>query len=159
MMLKGMMSLLLAGQFFFATLPATTNYELQSYGFGSGGTADSSTSNYSLEGITGEVSGANTSTTNYTTVPGYIGTQQANVPNITLSNPSNYYNELTFTLDTQNNPSDATFLLQISTSPTFASGNDYVTTSDTLSSTLSTSYYQTAAAWTASGDKIIGLAS
>jgi hypothetical protein len=96
-----------------AALPATSNYQLNSYGFGSGGTANSSTSNYSLEGITGEVSGQTAGTSNYSTKPGFVETQQANVPKVTITNPSNYYDKLKFVIDEQNNPSDAKYALQI----------------------------------------------
>src|SRR3954470_5875384 len=82
-----------------AALPSTTNYQLNSYGFGSGGTANSGTSNYSLEGITGEVSGQTANTSNYQTKPGFNETQQANVPKVTLTNPSNYYDKLKFVID------------------------------------------------------------
>jgi hypothetical protein len=97
----------------FADLPATSTYKLNSYGFGSGGTANSSTSNYSLEGITGEVSGQTATTTNYSTKPGFVETQQANVPKVTISNPSNYYDKLKIVIDQQNNPSDAKYALQV----------------------------------------------
>src|SRR5579884_481348 len=100
------LSVILSGWLLLASLPATSNYKLQSYGFGSGGTSNSTTSNYALEGITGEISGQASSTTTYTANPGFIATQQANVPLITLSNPSNYYDKLQFVIDTQNNPSD-----------------------------------------------------
>jgi hypothetical protein len=97
----------------FADLPATSTYKLNSYGFGSGGTANSSTSTYSLEGISGEVGGQTATTTNYSTKPGFVETQQANVPKVTISNPSNYYDKLKFIIDQQNNPSDAKYALQI----------------------------------------------
>jgi hypothetical protein len=109
----------------FADLPSTSTYKLNSYGFGSGGTANSSTSNYSLEGITGEVSGQTASTANYSTKPGFVETQQANVPKVTITNPSNYYDKLKFVIDEQSNPTDAKYALQIkSGDPTcnFATG-------------------------------------
>src|SRR5437868_14541382 len=98
-MLKGLISSFLAGSLLFAALPSTSNYELNSYGFGSGGTANSGTANYSLEGITGEISSQPESTSNFTAQPGFIQTQQANVPKITLSNPSSYYDKLKFVID------------------------------------------------------------
>ena len=73
-MFKGL-ALLLGLSGIFASLPATTTYQLNSFGFGSGGTGNSATGNYSLEGITGELSGNPTSTGNYTTNPGFIQTQ------------------------------------------------------------------------------------
>src|SRR5579884_205798 len=116
----------------FATLPSTTQYQLNSYGFGSGGTAGSSTATYSVEGITGEVSGQTAATSAYQTPPGFIQTEQANVPKVTLSNPSNYYDKLLFVIDTQNNPSDALYALQVSTSSNFSSNVFYVQQDHTL---------------------------
>jgi hypothetical protein len=143
-----------------AALPSTTNYQLNSYGFGSGGTSNSSTSNYSLEGITGEVSGQSASTTTYTTKPGFIETQQAYVPTVTLSNPSNYYDKLLFVIGVQNNPTDATYVLQISTTSDFSSSINYVKSDHTIGATLTTSDYQTYSSWgSASGTTIIGLSS
>jgi hypothetical protein len=148
----------------FASLPATTNYQLNGYGFGSGGTANSGTSNYSLEGISGEVSGQTANTTNYSTKPGFVETQQANVPKVTLSNPGNYYDKLTFIIDQQNNPSDAMYALQVkSGDPTcdFSTGIlKYVKSDLTVGSSLTNADYQLYSTWGgASGANIIGLTS
>jgi hypothetical protein len=153
--------------FFFGTLPSTTNYSLQSYGFGSGGTANSSTGSYSLEGITGEISGQTGTTAAYNLKPGYIEAQQANVPNVTLTNPSSYYDKLKFVIDQQNNPTDAKYALQVcigsdftptSSSPTCGGTIRYVKSDDTLGSVLNTTDYQTYTAWGgATGTTIIGL--
>jgi hypothetical protein len=148
----------------FADLPATSNYKLNSYGFGSGGTANSGTSNYSLEGISGEVSSQTATTSNYSTKPGFVETQQANVPKVTISNPSSYYDKLKFVIDQQNNPSDAKYALQIkSGDPTcdFTTGTlKYVKSDLTVGSTLTTADYQTYTVWGgASGSNIIGLTS
>ena len=148
----------------FGALPATTNYQLNSYGFGSGGTANSTTTTYALEGTSGELNGLPSSTTNNSSKPGYIQTQQANVPKLSAldNNSGIYYNKLHFTIDNQNNPTDAKFLIAVTTTLTTnmdtASGINYVQTDGTLSSTLSTSDYQTYAAWGgSSGSVIIGL--
>lgn len=160
-MLSGLTSaLLVAGSILsvFASLPSTTNYELNSYGFGSGGAANTSTSTYSLEGITGELSGTPPATSNYTTNPGFIQTQQANVPKVTLSNPSNYYDKLKFVIDQQGNPSDALYALQISTSSNFSSGVNYIKSDDTVGGTLTLADYQTYMTWGgSSGANVIGL--
>jgi hypothetical protein len=165
-MLSGLGALFLAVPLFLAALPATTNYELNSYGFGSGGTANSTTSNYALEGLTGEVSGQTGTTTNYNLKPGFNETQQANVPLVTLSNPSNYYDKLKFVIDEQGNPSDALYALQVCDVPftagTLACGGTttYVKSDDTLGSTLTLTDYQTYTAWGgAGGANIIGLPS
>ena len=151
----------------FATLPTTTNYSLQSYGFGSGGTANSTTGSYALEGITGELSGQTGTTANYNLKPGYTEAQQANVPLVTVTNPSSYYDKLKFVLDQQNNPTDALYALQVcvgtdftptSSSPTCSGTTLYVKNDDTLGSTLNTTDYQTYSAWGGSGGTtIIGL--
>ena len=113
---------------FFAALPSTSNYQLNSYGFGSGGTANSTTSTYALEGISGEVSGQTATTATYNTKPGFNETQQANVPKIaSFDNGSGaYYNKLHFVIDQQSNPSDALYALQISTNSDFSTGVNYV---------------------------------
>jgi len=144
---------------FFATLPATSNYELNSYGFGSGGTADSQTTTYSLEGNSGELNGQPSSTTNASGKPGFIQTEQANVPQLSdLDNDGGiYYNKLHFIIDNQHNPTDATFLISVSTDD-FATVTDYLQPDGTLSTTLNTSDYQTYSAWGgSSGSFIIGL--
>jgi hypothetical protein len=141
-------------------LPNTSNYKLNSYGFGSGGTANSSTSTYSLEGITGEVSGQTATTANYSTKPGFVETQQANVPTVTLTNPSNYYDKLKFVINQQSNPTDAKYALQVSTVSNFSSNIKYVKSDLTLGATLTTADYQIYTTWGgASGANIIGLTS
>src|SRR5487761_1554272 len=149
-----------ATMLFFATLPATSNYTLNNYSFGSGGTADSTTSNYALEGITGEANGLPSSTSNYYVKPGFIQTEQANVPTMTLSNPSNDYDKLQFVINAQgNNLTTALFALQVSTTSNFSSNVSYVQTDDTLSPSLTLGDYQTYSAWGgASGQYMIGLA-
>jgi hypothetical protein len=160
-LLKGLAVLLSSG-LIFAALPATTNYQLNSFGFGSGGTANSNTPSYSLEGITGEASGSTQATTTYTTKPGFIQTEQANVPKVTLSNPSNYYDKLKFIIDKQNNPTDALYELQVCIgadfTPSCGGTLKYLKSDDTLGASLSLSDYQTYAAWGgATGQNIIGL--
>jgi hypothetical protein len=147
-----------------AALPSTSTYQLNSYGFGSGGTANSGTSTYSLEGITGEVSGQTANTSTYQTKPGFNETQQANVPKVTLINPSNYYDKLKFVIDQQNNPTDAKYALQIKAGDVtcnFSTGTiNYVKSDNTVGSTLTLSDYQTYTTWGgASGANIIGLTS
>jgi len=141
-----------------AAQPSTNTYKLNSYGFGSGGTSNSSTGNYSLEGITGEISSQADSTGSYTLKPGYVETQQANVPKVTLSNPSNYYDKLLFVIDQQDNPTDALYALQVSTVSNFSSGITYVKSDHTLGASLTVSDYQTYSSWgSGSGTTIIGL--
>src|SRR5206468_2283354 len=126
--------------FVFGALPSTTNYQLNSYGFGSGGTANSSTSNYALEGISGELSGQTGTTSTYNLKPGYTETQQASVPKIAAfdNGSGRYYNSLHFVIDQQSNPSDAKYALQISTSSNFSSNVNYVKSDLTIGPSLST---------------------
>lgn len=155
-----MLHKLFAGFMLLAVLPSTSNYGLGGYGFGSGGVSTSTTATYSLEGSGGELTGSGASTSNYQVKPGFSETIQANVPSIaTFDNGSgSYYNKLHFVINTQNNPSDALYSLQISTSSTFASGNSYVKSDLTTGNTLTLADYQTYAAWGgASGANIIGL--
>lgn len=150
----------LIAPFLFAALPATTNYELNSYGFGSGGTANSSTANYSLEGISGELSSSTDSTSTYQLKPGFIETQQANVPKISSfdNGSGRFYNKLHFVIDQQGNPTDALYALQISTSSNFTTGVNYVKSDMTIGPSLAVADYQTYAAFgSGSGANIIGL--
>lgn len=154
--MKGLLFLLLG---VFAALPATTNYKLNSYGFGSGGVVNSQTATYSLEGTTGELSGNTGSTANSTNKPGYVETQQANVPKLASldNNGGLYYNKLHFVIDEQSNPSDAKYLIAVS-SDNFVTDTKYLQPDGTLSATLSLSDYQTYSSWGgASGGLIIGL--
>lgn len=143
----------------FATLPGTSNYQLNSYGFGSGGTASSATTSYALEGTTGETNGGSGSTANYGLRPGFIATQQANIPRLSsFSNGSNtYYNKLHFVIDAQGNPSDALYAIQVSTD-NFISDIRYVKNDTTLGSSLTLSDYKTYSGWGGvSGLDMIGL--
>jgi hypothetical protein len=163
LMVKGLLGLLGGSLFTFGSLPTTSNYSLQSFGFGSGGTSNSTTSNYALEGITGELSGQTATTSNYQAKPGFIQTEQANVPKVTLSNPNSYYDKLKFVLDQQSNPTDALYALQVCVgvdwTPSCGGTTLYVKSDDTLGASLTLTDYQTYSAWGgASGTTIIGLA-
>lgn len=147
------------GLLLFAVMPFTTNYRLNSYGFGSGG-GTASTANYALEGKTGEISGQTSATANYKIAPAYIGTRQANVPLIASLNNNGgiYYNKLHFVIDTQGNPTDATYAVEISTDD-FVTDTHYVKNDLTVGTTLTTADFQTYATWGgAGGANIIGLA-
>lgn len=147
------------GLLLFAALPGTTNYRLNSYGFGSGG-GTAATSNYALEGKTGEISDQTSSTANYKIAPAYIGTRQANIPKITSvdNNGGVYYNKLHFVIDTQGNPPDAKYAVEISTDD-FATDTRYVKNDLTVGTTLAAADFQTYAVWGGTGGaNIIGLA-
>jgi hypothetical protein len=164
--LNGLISLLLSGGIIlplFGTLPSTNTYELNSYGFGSGGTANSTTGNFALEGITGEASGQPQNTGNFSTLPGFNQTQQANVPTVAVTNPSSYYDKLHFVINQQSNPTDALYALQVKVNDVtcnYSSGTiQYVKSDNTLGNTLALTDYQTYSTWGGSGGaNAIGLA-
>lgn len=154
---SGAVSLFTGGLFLFAQVPSGTTYKLESYGVGSGGTANSTSSAYAMEGISGETSGTQMSGTTYNAGSGMIPTQLANVPTApTLTNPSNYYNKLNLVINNGGNASDATFAVAIST-------DDFVTTSYvqsdlTVGSALGIEDYLTYTGWgSGTGINIIGL--
>lgn len=140
--------------------PASTNYKLHDFGFGGGGTRDSSSTNYRLDALLGEPSGSELSGTTYNARPGLIFTRQANVPPApTFTNPSSYYNRLHLTIAAGGNPSDALFAVAISTDA-FSSDTKYVQSDNTVGAILGTEDYQTYAAWGGgAGEDIVGLTS
>ena len=141
----------------FAQMPSSSSYELRSYGIGSGGTSNSTSTNYQLNAITGETSNTQTTSTNYTSRSGNNNVQQAEVPVApTFTNPANYYNKLRFVINPSDNPSDTLFSIAIST-------DDFVTTQyiqndNTVGAVKGIEDYQTYAAWGGgSGQLVIGL--
>ncbi len=140
----------------FSAVPSSSNYTLKSYDFGTGGGTSSST-NYKLDGVSGTQNGSTQTSTTYTNKSGEVPTQNANVPPApALTNPSSYYNQLKLVLATGNNPTDAKYLIAIS-SDGFVTTN-YVQTDNSIGSSLSIANYQTYASWGgASGFLILGL--
>jgi hypothetical protein len=139
----------------FAT--ASTNFRLDSYGIGSGGTSGSNSSSYKVNGISGEASNTGAASATYQTNSGVNPTMQAHVPAApTVTNPANYYNKLHIVINNGGNPSDATFAIAISTD-SFAT-TQYIQNDTTIGSALGVEDYQTYAAWGgASGFDVIGL--
>ncbi|TXH06772.1 MAG: hypothetical protein E6Q06_04965 [Candidatus Moraniibacteriota bacterium] len=154
---RQMLALPLGASLLFA-MPASTNYQLKDFGYGGGGVANGTSSNYAIEGIAGEQNAGNIDGTNYDLGPGLQFTNQANVPPApTFANPANYYNKLSLTLATGGNPSDTLFAIAISTD-NFVTTN-YVQSDNTVGTTLGLEDYQTYSAWGgASGFTVIGLA-
>lgn len=136
--------------------PASSNYELLDYGFGAGGIASTSSTDYSLQGILGEVETASLSSSTYLGLPGLTYTLEPNTPAApSFTNPSGYYNKLQLIIDNGGNTSDTTFIIEVSTDPNFASGNAYVQADDTLGVAPT---FQTYTSWGgSSGFDIIGL--
>lgn len=142
---------------FFLAMPASTNYKLKDFGFGTGGTGSSTSSNYALEAITGEASEDQLAGTSYKVGPGLIFLGQANVPAApAFTNPGNYYNKLQIILDASGNPSDTKFAIAIS-DDNFVT-TKYVQSDNTVGDTLGAEDYQTYANWGgASGEYVVGL--
>jgi hypothetical protein len=141
-----------------AALPSSSNYSLHNYGFGSGGTSNSSSTNYKLNATTGETSNGQSASTSYKARSGNQNTQQSNVPPApAFTNPSNYYDKLKFVINTGNNASTAKFSVAIS-SDNFVT-TQYVHPDGTSSPTFTAaSDLQTYAAWGgASGQLVIGI--
>jgi hypothetical protein len=140
-----------------AAFSSSSNYQLKSYGVNSGGTNSSSSSTYSLQAGTGEVSGNVSGGATYRVKSGSVEAQQANVPGApTLSNGSNTYtNKLDFIINTSANPTDTTYAVAVSTTSNFTVTN-YVQADGTLGATQ---VWQTYALWGgSSGSSAIGLA-
>jgi hypothetical protein len=143
--------------FVFFALPASTNYGLKGYEFGSGGGVGSS-SNYSVEGVAGQVAGKQ-SGTNYNAYSGLMFVQQANTPHTpTFTNSGGWYNKLFFIIDTSGNPTDTTYAIAMS-DDNWAT-TKWVQTDNTLAPTFGIANFQTYAAWGGgSGGYVIGLTS
>jgi hypothetical protein len=144
-----------------AALPSSTNYAIQSYTFGAGGTASSSSTNYSLNGVAGEIEFGTQSSANFKNEAGLTYMMKASVPVApTLSTPGGNYDRILFVINPGSNPSDYTYALEISTDNTFASNVNYINSDGTTSTTLSPSNFQTYTAWGgSSGTFVTGLTS
>lgn len=139
----------------FASFSSSTNYQLKSYSIGPGGTNNAASSTYHAQANVGEVSATSNSTT-YTARSGAVQAEQLNVPEApTLFNGNGtYYNELKFTLNFINEPSDATYAIAVST-------NNFTTTYyvQATGALGSTPLYQSYTAWGgSSGSYMVGLA-
>lgn len=159
--LIGLLSLIVNPQSIYASLPSSTNYALQSYTFGAGGTASSSSTNYSLNGVVGEVEFGSPTSTNYRDEAGLTYMMKANVPAApTLSTPATNYDRILFVINPGSNPSDYTYALEISTSSTFTSNVSYINSDGTTGASLNPSNFQTYTAWGgSSGTFVTGLTS
>lgn len=137
--------------------PASTNYKLLNYGFGGGGTASSSSTNYSLFGTLGQVDQGSPSSTNYFIGAGLEFTIQASVPAApTFTNPSSWYNKLKIVINRGgNDPTDYKYAIAI------ASGSgaiQYVQNDNTVGNVLGLEDWQSYTAWGASsGFNVISL--
>lgn len=145
-------SVLLMAGWLMAGLPASTDYKLNSYGFGNGGVANSTSTHYGINGTAGEVAGYSAST-NYKVGSGEKNVKQANVPKITITNDASWYNKLRVVIDTQNNPTDTLYAVAISTD-NFAT-TKYVQSDFTVGTSLSISNFLNYASWGSSSGVLI----
>lgn len=138
--------------------PTSTNYKITDFTFGGGGSANSTSTNYSLFGVLGEVETGKPGSTNYKLGAGLSYTFAANVPPApTFTNPDNYYNKLKIVINEGGNPSDAKYAIAISTD-NFVADTKYVQSDNTVSATLGTEDWQTYTSWGgAAGVNITGL--
>ena len=144
-----------------ASLPASSNFKLDGYTFGAGGTSNNTTSsNYGLNGTAGEVEFGRPSSSNFKAGTGLTYLLNANVPSApTLATPGSNYDRIQFSINTSSNPSDTTYALEISTTSNFASGNSFINSDGTLGTTLIAADFQTTSNWsTNSNNFITGLA-
>jgi len=119
--------------------PKSTNYELQEYQFGSGGTNTGfSSANYTLFGISGQAENGQPGSTNYQSGNGLIYLLESGVPPApTLSNNGNlYYNKLLITINYSSIytsiPSDMLFAVAVSTDFSNPTLTKYVQADHTL---------------------------
>lgn len=115
----------------------------------------SDSTNYGLQGEINPTT-QSVSSSNFINNIGFLGRIQANTPYApTLSNPAQYYDRLLVTLNESSNPSDATFVIAITTDASNWATTEYVQADGTLGSTP---VYQTYTQWGgASGSLITGL--
>ena len=137
--------------------PSSTNYNLKSYDFGNGGTDNSSSANYNLDGTAGAQAGDKATSTNFSANSGLNPTQDSSVPpKPTLTNPDSYYDRLNLVLDQGSAASDTKFLISIS-SDGFATTR-YVQTDNSIGASYTITNYQTYTSWGgATGFYITGL--
>lgn len=142
--------------FLLLILPASTNYQLRDYGFGSGGERGLQSTNYQALVISGEIAPGQPVSSNNIVGGGLIFTNQANVPAApTVANDSNYTTKLHLTINPGSEPSDATYEIAISPD-NFVTTTNYVQSDNTMGATAA---WQSYATWGgASGFLVLGLA-
>lgn len=135
--------------------PKSSNYTVRSYSFGSGGVAGAASTNYMLNGVSGELSLGELMSSDYKLGGGLSFATNVDVPPApTVSNPGGTsYNMLSVTLAADSNPSTTEYAIALSPDG-FASTTEYVQADDTPGSTP---VWQTASVWGASGFDVIGL--
>ena len=142
---------------FFAVAPNSTNYTLQNYNVGNGGSGTGSSSNYQVNGVAGQQSGTTTTSATTKESSGVIGAETSNVPPApAFTNPANYYDKLNIVINTGSNATDTKFQIAIS-SDSFVT-TQYVQADNSIGNGSAITTYQTYAAWGgATGINITGL--
>lgn len=156
-----LLSFLINPSYALAALPSSSNFKIQNYSFGAGGTTNSTSSNFKLNAVAGEVEFGRPASSNFKAGLGLTYMMKSNVPAApTLSTPGNNYDRILVVINTSNNPTDAKYAIEVSTSSTFASGNTFVNSDGTTSTTLASSNFQPYTTWgSASGVFVTGLTS
>jgi hypothetical protein len=132
--------------------PSSSSFQLLDYGFGAGGTATSSSTNFMFQGIVGEIEMASLSSNNFRIGPGLTYALQPNTPLVpAFTNPSNYYNKLQLSINQSGNSTDTTFAISISTDG-FVNNVLYVQGDGTLGPAP---IFQTYAVWQPSSNPVI----
>lgn len=134
--------------------PSSTNFSLRSFEFGSGGEYDMSSTNYSLEGLAGEVATDRQTSANYAANSGLQFVQMAHTPNTpTFTNDDTWYDKLKIIIATSNNPSDTTFAVAISDDDFVTT--EYVQSDNTVGAVLAVGDYRTYTGWGGASGTII----
>jgi len=143
---------------FAQSAPTSSNYKILEYGFGAGGTASSSSNNYSVSGTLGQVDQGSPSSNLYSIGAGLeYEIQASESAQPTFTNTSNYYNKLHIVVNRGGrDPSDYQYAIALSASD--AAHFQYVQTDHTLGASLDDTNWQTYSSWgSTSGFDVVGL--
>lgn len=138
-------------------LPASTNYQLRDYGFGSGGGDDGQSANYAALQMTGEPGNYQLVSSSYKSGNGLVFANQANGPAAPTLVSNDDYNRLKLTLIPGSDAADTQYAIAIS-ADAFASTTNYVQSDDYVGAALGDEDWRTyAQRGGASGFFILGL--
>lgn len=137
--------------------PASSNYRLDNFQIGPGGSDDSASTNYQMETVVGEQSDDGQASSNYQLGLGLEFVQMANTPPApTWLNGGNYYNKLRLIIDEGNNSADTEYAVAISDDD--FTTTRYVQDDFTVGDVLGSEDWQTYTDWGgASGEFVVGL--
>lgn len=142
---------------FLLAMPASNNYEIHDFAFGSGGVGNADSAGYSLNAVSGQTGTGSLDGSAFTLGVGLAYERQANTPAApTLTNPNNYYNKLLLQINPASNPTDAVYAVAISSDNWVTTR--YVQSDNTVGNVLGIEDYQTYANWGGvGGELIVGL--